>query len=88
MGSEQTFAWRLVVVPSGTSRVAEEWHTMGGENWQLIEPVDGFHPTQIASVLMTKVFWEKILHKWPHILGKGNPHNNQIAAVFKDQGGH
>ncbi|XP_048367187.1 acyloxyacyl hydrolase [Sphaerodactylus townsendi] len=68
--------------------IAEEWHTMGGENWQLIEPVDGFHPTQIASVLMTKVFWEKILHKWPHILGKGNPHNNQIAAVFKDQGGH
>ncbi|KAI1242940.1 Acyloxyacyl hydrolase [Lamprotornis superbus] len=27
-------------------QTAEEWRKMGGEPWQLIEPVDGFHPNQ------------------------------------------
>lgn len=28
---------------------AEEWRKMGGEPWQLIEPVDGFHPSQVKT---------------------------------------
>ncbi|NXU80031.1 AOAH hydrolase, partial [Oreotrochilus melanogaster] len=28
-------------------QTAEEWSKMGGEPWQLIEPVDGFHPSQV-----------------------------------------
>ncbi|OXB83213.1 UNVERIFIED_CONTAM: hypothetical protein H355_001965 [Colinus virginianus] len=31
-------------------QTAEEWHKMGGEPWQLIEPVDGFHPSQVKSL--------------------------------------
>ncbi|NXT59937.1 AOAH hydrolase, partial [Chaetops frenatus] len=69
-------------------QTAEEWRKMGGEPWQLIEPVDGFHPSQIAAALGTGITWQKVLHKWPQVLGKENPFNNQIEALFKDQGGH
>ncbi|NXT81376.1 AOAH hydrolase, partial [Zapornia atra] len=69
-------------------QTAEEWRKMGGEPWQLIEPVDGFHPSQIAAALGTSITWQKALHEWPHVLGKENPLNDQIEAVFKDQGGH
>ncbi|NXK98763.1 AOAH hydrolase, partial [Formicarius rufipectus] len=69
-------------------QTAEEWHRMGGEPWQLIEPVDGFHPSQIAAALGTSITWQKVLHEWPQVLGKENPFNEQIEAIFKDQGGH
>ncbi|NXP28154.1 AOAH hydrolase, partial [Scytalopus superciliaris] len=69
-------------------QTAEEWRKMGGEPWQLIEPVDGFHPSQIAAALGTSITWQKVLHEWPQVLGKENPFNEQIEAIFKDQGGH
>nr|XP_009926263.1 PREDICTED: acyloxyacyl hydrolase-like [Haliaeetus albicilla] len=69
-------------------QTAEEWHKMGGEPWQLIEPVDGFHPSQIAAALGTRITWQKVLHEWPQVLGRENPFNDQIEAIFKDQGGH
>nr|XP_009677970.1 PREDICTED: acyloxyacyl hydrolase isoform X1 [Struthio camelus australis] len=69
-------------------QTAAEWRRMGGEPWQLIEPVDGFHPSQIAAALGTSITWQKALHEWPQVLGKENPFNNQIEAIFKDQGGH
>uniref|UniRef100_A0A8D0GPI8 Acyloxyacyl hydrolase n=1 Tax=Sphenodon punctatus TaxID=8508 RepID=A0A8D0GPI8_SPHPU len=68
--------------------IAEEWHSRGGEAWQLIEPTDGFHPSQIASALGARIFWQKALREWPHILGKENPFNKQIEDVFGDQGGY
>ncbi|NXB79135.1 AOAH hydrolase, partial [Donacobius atricapilla] len=70
------------------SQTAEEWRKMGGEPWQLIEPVDGFHPSQIAAALGTGITWQKALHEWPQVLGKENPFNDQIEAIFKDQGGY
>ena len=27
----------------------KEWEDQGGEGWQLIEPVDGFHPGQVSG---------------------------------------
>ncbi|KAF4801377.1 Acyloxyacyl hydrolase [Turdus rufiventris] len=69
-------------------QTAEEWRKMGGEPWQLIEPVDGFHPSQIAAALGTGITWQRALHEWPQVLGKENPFNDQIEAIFKDQGGH
>ncbi|XP_028607151.2 acyloxyacyl hydrolase [Podarcis muralis] len=68
--------------------VAEMWQKSGGEAWQLIEPVDGFHPNQVVSALGARIIWKKILREWPHVLGKENPTNDEIVAVFKDQGGH
>ncbi|XP_043820466.1 acyloxyacyl hydrolase [Dromiciops gliroides] len=68
--------------------IAEEWQKRGGQTWQLIEPADGFHPNEVASQLTAKLFWEKVLQKWPHVLGKENPFNDQIEHLFGDQGGH
>ena len=35
--------------PDVTAEVIQEWEAGGGEAWQLIEPVDGFHPNQVRS---------------------------------------
>ncbi|ERE79837.1 acyloxyacyl hydrolase isoform X1 [Cricetulus griseus] len=68
--------------------IIEEWQKRGGQPWQLIEPVDGFHPNEVASLLLADRVWKKIQSQWPQILGKENPFNSQIEEVFGDQGGH
>ncbi|XP_037366196.1 acyloxyacyl hydrolase [Talpa occidentalis] len=68
--------------------VIEEWRKKGGQPWQLIEPVDGFHPNEVALLLLADCFWKKIQLQWPQVLGKENPFNPQIEQVFGDQGGH
>uniref|UniRef100_A0A8C0GA20 Acyloxyacyl hydrolase n=1 Tax=Chelonoidis abingdonii TaxID=106734 RepID=A0A8C0GA20_CHEAB len=30
-------------------KIVDEWHKLGGESWQLIEPADGFHPSQVKK---------------------------------------
>jgi hypothetical protein len=30
--------------------VIDEWQKRGGQPWQLIEPVDGFHPNEVSTV--------------------------------------
>lgn len=68
--------------------ITEEWQKKGGQPWQLIEPVDGFHPNEVVYQLLADRFWKKMQHQWPHVLGKENPFNPQIEEVFGDQGGH
>lgn len=68
--------------------ITEEWQRRGGQPWQLIEPVDGFHPNEVVLQLLADHFWKKMQHQWPHVLGKENPFNPQIEQVFGDQGGH
>ncbi|KAM9215896.1 acyloxyacyl hydrolase [Dugong dugon] len=68
--------------------ITEEWQRRGGQLWQLIEPVDGFHPNEVASILLAEHFWKKVQLQWPEVLGKENPFNSQIEQVFGDQGGH
>ncbi|XP_037693015.1 acyloxyacyl hydrolase isoform X2 [Choloepus didactylus] len=68
--------------------ITEEWQRRGGQPWQLIEPVDGFHPNEVALLLWADSFWKKVNLQWPQILGKENPFNPQIEQVFGDQGGH
>lgn len=69
-------------------KIVKKWQKRGGQPWQLIEPVDGFHPNEVASQLFADLFWEKMQRQWPHVLGKENPFNPQIEQVFGDQGGH
>ncbi|KFV04103.1 PREDICTED: acyloxyacyl hydrolase, partial [Pterocles gutturalis] len=87
-GSEKFANFDVFYMDFPLRQTAEEWHKMGGEPWQLIEPVDGFHPSQIAAALGTSITWQKMLLEWPQVLGKENPFNDQIEAIFKDQGGH
>ncbi|XP_021554963.1 acyloxyacyl hydrolase isoform X1 [Neomonachus schauinslandi] len=68
--------------------LVDEWRKRGGQPWQLIEPVDGFHPNEVASLLLADDFWKKVQLQRPQVLGKENPFNSQIEQVFGDQGGH
>jgi acyloxyacyl hydrolase len=69
-------------------QIIEIWKKKGGETWQLIEPIDGFHPSQIANALIAEYFWETLSKEHPEFLGKENPHNLQIEKIFGDQGGY
>jgi len=68
--------------------VIDLWHQEGGETWQLIEPVDGFHPNQIANALLAQVIWKELEVNYTDILPPVNPHNADIINTFGDQGGY
>eukprot|EP01119_Soliformovum_irregulare_P014588 TRINITY_DN3995_c0_g1_i1.p1 TRINITY_DN3995_c0_g1~~TRINITY_DN3995_c0_g1_i1.p1 ORF type:complete len:553 (-),score=134.75 TRINITY_DN3995_c0_g1_i1:148-1806(-) len=68
--------------------IVKQWQQMGGQTWQLIEPVDGFHPNQMANVLMARYFWDILSKEHPQFLGPQNPKNDVIYKMFGDQGGY
>ncbi len=59
----------------------------GGDLADLIEPSDGFHPSQIGNELLAAHVWKEMLAKYPQAVGAVNPHNAEIRALFGDQGG-
>ncbi|KAF6041275.1 AOAH [Bugula neritina] len=56
--------------------------------YQLIEPVDGFHPNQLGQALSAAEVWRQMELKMPNFLGPLNRNNEEIIKVFGDQGGH
>lgn len=64
------------------------WQAKGREIWELIEPVDGFHPNQLAQGLVTDVFWQFLAEQHPGMMPPVNPHNSAIRSRFGDQGGY
>eukprot|EP01116_Phalansterium_solitarium_P020702 TRINITY_DN6179_c0_g1_i1.p1 TRINITY_DN6179_c0_g1~~TRINITY_DN6179_c0_g1_i1.p1 ORF type:complete len:584 (-),score=227.04 TRINITY_DN6179_c0_g1_i1:362-2077(-) len=70
------------------AEVIAAWTAQGGEAWQLIEPVDGFHPNQIAHSLMADAYWNFLLTNHSDFVGPVNPNNAQIAQLFGNQGGY
>jgi len=49
-------------------------------HWELIEPVDGFHPSQTGNSLIAQEYWKVITQM--NILPPENPNNAAIAAKF------
>ena len=71
--------------------VVAEWNKRGGQTWQLIEPVDGFHPSQIAHALSAEQIWKLMVvanSTHPGFLPSHNPMNSEIDRIFGDQGGY
>ncbi|UJR14815.1 hypothetical protein I4U23_001802 [Adineta vaga] len=66
----------------------QEWEAQGGEPWQLIESVDGFHINQYGHALVSDVLWSWLEKEKPQWLPSMNPHNADIERVFKDQDGY
>lgn len=56
----------------------------GGERWQLIEAVDGFHPSQTSMVITSEIFWDMIMDDKPEIFGDINPFNAEIQKLQED----
>ncbi|CAH1270439.1 AOAH [Branchiostoma lanceolatum] len=78
----------LVYLDIGIDEVIAEWEANGGEGWQLIEPVDGFHINQQANALAAAHFWKQLEKEYPDLMGKVNPNNDRIKELFGDQGGY
>lgn len=68
--------------------VVAEWTGAGHEARDLIEPTDGFHPSQTANTLLTERLWANLTANFPQAIGAVNPHNAEIVAMFGDQGGY
>jgi acyloxyacyl hydrolase len=66
----------------------QEWAAQGGETWQLIESVDGFHISQYGHAVTSDVLWSWLQTNKPQWLPPSNPRNADIERVFKDQGGY
>lgn len=66
--------------------VIKIWTAQGGQVYELIEPVDGFHPSQIGNALVADYMWKQIEANYPHIMPPINPNNDQIDKLFGDQG--
>jgi len=64
------------------------WVAQGHQARELIEPIDGFHPSQTGNQLTSKMIMQKLQQEWPEVLGPINPWNSEIKRIFGDQGGH
>ena len=51
----------------------------------LLEPSDGFHPSQAGNALFAQKFFEWLEIHHPEALGPVNPHNAEIAELFPNQ---
>ena len=80
----------LTFIPHDLDEAIKMWKESGKdhETWQLIEPVDGFHPNQNGLALIAKFLVQTMESKFPHFLGKVNPNNHIIKKLFGNQGGY
>jgi len=78
----------MVYYPFPLQQIYPIWKKQGGQLWQLIEPIDGFHPNQNSQYLLAEWIWQDLLTNHPNFLGKENPHNGDIWKIFGDQGGY
>jgi acyloxyacyl hydrolase len=74
------------------ARFNVDWHKFisnytdaGGRAFDLIEPVDGFHPSQTGNMLLAEMLWEDLAANRPGWLPPVNPNNDAIRARFGDQ---
>ena len=69
-------------------QVVQDWKDKGDPAWQLLEPVDGFHPSQQGQTLFAGLYWDSLQKEVPHLLPPVNPNNQKIENKFGDQGGY
>jgi len=87
--SKETFKnFRLFYFDENFNEIVDIWEKQGGKPWDLIEPVDGFHPSQIATFLAADYQWAHIVQNHPEILPPINPNNDKITQLFGDQNGY
>jgi len=78
----------MIYYPFALPEIIKQWTAMGGQTWQLIEPIDGFHPSQISNALWARNLWSQLQIDRPGWLGPVNPNNGLIQKLFGNQGGY
>ena len=66
----------------------ETYIAAGGDAFNVLEPVDGFHESQTGSMLIAKTVFEDIQANRPSWIPAINPFNAQIQQLFGNQGGY
>lgn len=59
-----------------------DYQQAGYDLKNLIEPADGFHPSQAGNALFAQQFFLWMETEHPEVLGDVNPHNAEIDAMF------
>ncbi|EAS03222.2 surfactant protein B containing protein (macronuclear) [Tetrahymena thermophila SB210] len=54
----------------------------GYQAYEIIEPVDGFHPSQLANYYFSDIIWNKIKQDRPDWIPVKNPNNKIIDQLF------
>jgi len=67
--------------------LVDRYVSAGGDAADLIEPSDGFHPSQLGNELLADQLWGVLETSYPQAIGEVNPHNDEIARLFGEQGG-
>ena len=65
----------------------ENYVKKGGAASDIIEPSDGFHPSQLGNELLGELLWNHLEQDFPEAIGEVNPYNDEIRKRFGDQGG-
>lgn len=60
----------------------------GGKAADLIDVIDGFHPSQVLNHMLGEWIFTTLERDYPSFIGKQNLFNNKIKELFVDQGGH
>lgn len=68
--------------------IMDKWSAEGHARKDLIEAVDGFHPSQTFLTLLSDWLVRNLDKDRPHFLGPVNPQNDLITSIFGDQGGY
>jgi acyloxyacyl hydrolase len=66
----------------------DEARRLGRPPHSLIEPFDGFHPSQFGQNLQGKIIWDRLIKEHPEAIGPSNRHNEEIKRIFGEQGGY
>jgi hypothetical protein len=53
----------------------------GGDAFNIVEPVDGFHPSQAGNQLLAESVWDDLAANRPAWLPAANPYNAEIVAL-------
>ena len=87
--SEHTYSnFKMAYYPFPLPEAIKLWTAQGGQVYELIEPVDGFHPSQQANALVAGILFDKLVQDHPDFVGAINPNNDKIRTIFSDQGGY
>ena len=87
IGNFSSTKFKLHYIDPPLPQMIDVWVKEGHQAWELIEPVDGFHPTQIGQALTTELVFQMI-SQLDGFLPKPNPFNDKIKEKFGDQGGY
>ncbi|KAJ4458831.1 putative Acyloxyacyl hydrolase [Paratrimastix pyriformis] len=68
--------------------VLDQWVAEGHDPTQIIDHIDGFHPSPFAQIRGADFYWTRTQQAAPDFWGPVNPNNARIEALFGDQGGY